>query len=114
MKPTIMKRMAESLNYKAEPNWLTYCKVRELADRVELELPNQALNPNSRIDVQDSFGRQSELGDGKYGSTDSLLPDTSVGLAARPRPVTCHRSLLKCPAASTSKNYNHRDQSRMA
>jgi hypothetical protein len=39
MKPSIMKRMADSLkialNYKAEPNWLTYSKLQELADRVE-------------------------------------------------------------------------------
>ena len=37
MKPAIMKRMAESLkislNYKSEPNWLTYSKLQELADR---------------------------------------------------------------------------------
>jgi hypothetical protein len=56
MKPTIMKRMAESLkmslNYKSEPNWLTYSKLQELADRVELELRNRKLMPHSRIDVQ--------------------------------------------------------------
>jgi hypothetical protein len=40
-----------SLNYKAEPNWLTYCKLQELADRVALELRNQGLNPRSRIDA---------------------------------------------------------------
>jgi hypothetical protein len=41
MKPSITKRMADSLkislNYKAEPNWLTYLKLQELADRVDLE-----------------------------------------------------------------------------
>jgi hypothetical protein len=56
MKPSIMKPMAESLqislNYKPEPNWLTYSKLQELADRVELELRNRGLNPHSRIDVQ--------------------------------------------------------------
>jgi hypothetical protein len=74
MKPTIMKRMAESLqislNYKAEPNWLTYCKLQELADRVELELRNQGLNPHSRIDVQGFIWASIGIEDGKYGSTD--------------------------------------------
>jgi hypothetical protein len=65
MKPSIMKRMAESLqislNYKAEPNWLTYSKLQELADRVYLELQDRGLKPHSRIDVQASSGRQSPL-----------------------------------------------------
>jgi hypothetical protein len=56
MKPSIMKRMAESLqislNYKAEPNWLTYSKLQDLADRVELELQKRGLKAHSRIDVQ--------------------------------------------------------------
>jgi hypothetical protein len=56
MKPSIMKRMADSLkislNYKAEPNWLTYSKLQELADRVDAELRNRQLKPHSRIDVQ--------------------------------------------------------------
>ncbi|HWY56680.1 MAG TPA: hypothetical protein VNZ03_19595 [Terriglobales bacterium] len=56
MKPSIMKLMAESLqislNYKAEANWLTYSKLQELADRVELELQKRGLKPHSRIDVQ--------------------------------------------------------------
>jgi hypothetical protein len=55
MKPSIMKRMADSLkislNYKAEPNWLTYSKLQELADRVDAELRNRQLKPHSRIDV---------------------------------------------------------------
>jgi hypothetical protein len=56
MKPKVMQEMAESLkislNYKPEPNWLTYSKLQELADRVELELQNRKLTPHSRIDVQ--------------------------------------------------------------
>jgi hypothetical protein len=59
-----------SLNYKAEPNWLTYCKLQELADRVELELRNQGLNPRSRIDVQGFIWASISIEDGKYGSTD--------------------------------------------
>jgi hypothetical protein len=60
MKPTIMRRMAESLqtslNHKPEPNWLTYSKLQELADRVEMELQNRGLKPHSRIDVQGHLG----------------------------------------------------------
>jgi hypothetical protein len=56
MKPSIMKRMADSLkialNYKAEPNWLTYSKLQELADRVDSELRDRGLKPRSRMDVQ--------------------------------------------------------------
>src|ERR1019366_4007970 len=56
MKPEVTKMMARSLNislnYKPEPNWLTYSKLQELADRVELELKNRKLTPHSRIDVQ--------------------------------------------------------------
>jgi hypothetical protein len=74
MKPTIMKRMAESLkialNYKADPNWLTYSKLQELADRVELELRNRGLTPHSQIDVQGFIWASIEIEDGKYGKTD--------------------------------------------
>lgn len=74
MKPSIMKRMAESLkialNYKAEPNWLTYSKLQELADRVELELQNRGLTPHSRIDVQGFMWAAIEIEDGKYGQRD--------------------------------------------
>jgi hypothetical protein len=70
MKPTIMKRMAESLkislNYKAEPNWLTYSKLQELADRVELELQNRKLTPHSGIDVQGFIWAAIEIEDAKY------------------------------------------------
>jgi hypothetical protein len=56
MKPSVMKRMADSLNislnYKPQPNWLTYLKLQELASRVDLELRNRKLNPRSRVDVQ--------------------------------------------------------------
>lgn len=73
MKPSIMKRMAESLkislNYKAEPNWLTYSKLQQLADRVELELRNRGLKPLSRIDVQGFIWASIGIEDGNYGST---------------------------------------------
>jgi hypothetical protein len=71
MKPTTMKRMAESLkislSYKSEPNWLTYSKLQELADRVELELQNRKLMPHSRIDVQGFIWASIEIEEGKYG-----------------------------------------------
>ena len=70
MKPSIMKRMAESLkislNYKAEPNWPTYSKLQELADRVELELQNRGLKPRSRIDVQGFIWTCIQIEGGKY------------------------------------------------
>jgi hypothetical protein len=73
MKPLTMKRMADSLkislNYKPEPNWLTYSKLQELADRVELELQNRGLNPHSRIDVQGFIWASIEIEEGKYGVT---------------------------------------------
>lgn len=75
MKPSIMKRMAESLkialNYKAEPNWLTYSKLQELADRVEVELRNRKLTPHSRIDVQGFIWASIEIEEGNYGKTSS-------------------------------------------
>ncbi len=74
MKPSIMKRMADSLkvalNYKAEPNWLTYSKLQELADRVELELQNRGLKPHSRIDVQGFIWASIWIEEGKYGNSE--------------------------------------------
>jgi hypothetical protein len=74
MKPTIMKRMAESLkislNYKSEPNWLTYSKLQELADRAELELQNRKLTPHSRIDLQGFIWASIEIEEGNYGKTE--------------------------------------------
>lgn len=70
MKPSTMKRMADSLkialNYKPEPNWLTYFKLQELADRVELELKNRNLTPHSRIDVQGFIWASIQIEAGKY------------------------------------------------
>jgi hypothetical protein len=74
MKPSIMKRMADSLkialNYKAEPNWLTYTKLQELADRVGFELQNRGLKPRSRIDVQGFIWASIWIEEGKYGTAD--------------------------------------------
>src|ERR1700733_11380760 len=77
MKPSTMKRMADSLkislNYKPEPNWLTYSKLQELADRVELELQNRGLKPRSRIDVQGFIWTSLQIEEGKYGKTKLAL-----------------------------------------
>jgi hypothetical protein len=74
MKPSIMKRMADSLkialNYKAEPNWLTYSKLQELADRVDVELRNRGLNPRSRIDMQGFIWASIGIEEGSYGKTE--------------------------------------------
>jgi hypothetical protein len=71
MKPEVMKKMADSLNvslnYKPEPNWLTYPKLQELADRVELELQNRQLKPRSRMDVQGFIWASIKIEEGKYG-----------------------------------------------
>jgi hypothetical protein len=76
MKPSIMKRMAESLqislNYKTEPNWLTYSKLQELADRVESELISRGLKPHSRIDVQGFIWASIWIEEGKYSISESL------------------------------------------
>jgi hypothetical protein len=69
MKRATMNRMADSLgfslNYKPEPNWLTYSKLQELADRVELELRNRGLNPHSRMDVQGFIWASIRIEEGK-------------------------------------------------
>jgi hypothetical protein len=74
MKPSIMKRMAESLdislNYKAEPNWLTYSKLQELADRVDVELRKRGLKPHSRIDVQGFIWASIWIEEGDYGKAE--------------------------------------------
>jgi hypothetical protein len=66
--------MAESLkialNYKPEPNWLTYSKLQELADRVELELQDRKLKPHSRIDVQGFIWASIGIEDGNYGKAE--------------------------------------------
>jgi hypothetical protein len=69
MKPATMNRMADSLgislNYKPEPNWLTYTKLQEMADRVESELRNRGLTPHSRMDVQGFIWASIRIEEGK-------------------------------------------------
>jgi hypothetical protein len=71
MKPTIMKRMSGSLNislnYKPEPNWLTYSKLQELAGRVDSELRSRGLNPRSLVDVQGFIWTAIQIEEGNYG-----------------------------------------------
>jgi hypothetical protein len=74
MKPSAMRRMADSLkialNYKPQPNWLTYLKLQELAKRVDLELQNRKLNPRSGMDVQGFIWTSIQIEEGKYGKTE--------------------------------------------
>ena len=74
MKPSAMRRMADSLkialNYKSEPNWLTYVKLQELAKRVDLDLRNRNLNPRSGIDVQAFIWTSIQIEEGKYGKSE--------------------------------------------
>jgi hypothetical protein len=78
MKPEVMKRMADSLNislnYKSEPNWLTYSKLQELADRVEQELQNRGLRPRSRIDVQGFIWASIGIEQGTYVGEPTVAP----------------------------------------
>lgn len=71
MKPSIMKRMADSLkislNYKAEPNWLTYSKLQELGDCVDSELRKRGLVPHLRTDVQGFIWASIWIEEGQYG-----------------------------------------------
>ena len=77
MKPSVMRKMADSLNvslnYKPEPNWLTYSKLQELADRVELELQNRGLKSRCRIDVLGLIWTSLQIEEGKYGKTKLAL-----------------------------------------
>ena len=70
MKPAVMKSMSESLNivlnYRPEPNWLTYCKMQELAKRVDQELRVRGLNPRSGIDVQGFIWASIRIEEGMY------------------------------------------------
>jgi hypothetical protein len=51
MKPKVMRRMADSLKispeYKPEPNWRTYFKLKESADCAEKELQSRKLTPHT-------------------------------------------------------------------
>jgi len=71
MKPAVVKKMADSLNialsYQPAPNWLTYCKLQELAVRVRNELVAHGLKPRSGIDVQGFIWAAIRIEEGKYG-----------------------------------------------
>src|SRR5581483_513699 len=73
MKPLALQRMADSvgitLEYRAEPNWQTYSKLRDVAARVEAELQSRNLNPHSRMDVQSFIWAALQMEEGKYGGT---------------------------------------------
>jgi hypothetical protein len=71
MKPTVTKKMSESLNialnYRSEPNWLTYSKLQELAMRTDSELRARGLKPHSGIDLQGFIWASIKIEEGKYG-----------------------------------------------
>jgi len=74
MKPSAMRSMADSLkivlNYKAQPNWLRYLKLQELANRVDLELRSRNLNPRSGVDVQGFIWTSIQIEKGNYQKTE--------------------------------------------
>jgi hypothetical protein len=71
MKPEVTKKIANSLgialNYKSEPNWLTYCKLQELGKRVGEELEARGLSPKSGFDVQGFIWASVKIAEGSYG-----------------------------------------------
>jgi hypothetical protein len=71
MKPLAMQRMADSvgitLEYRAEPNWQTYSKLRDVAARVRAELESRGLTPHSPMDVQSFMWAALQMEEGKYG-----------------------------------------------
>ena len=73
MKPSVTKRMSEAvgvaLNYRSEPNWLTYSKLQELSNRIKEELHRHGLRPHSGIDVQGFIWTSIQIADGKYSTT---------------------------------------------
>ena len=56
MKPTVSQRIAQAvgvaLNYKPEPNWLTYTKLLETAQKVKERLHEAGQGVHSAFDVQ--------------------------------------------------------------
>jgi hypothetical protein len=60
-----------ALNYRSEPNWLTYCKLQELAQVLERELRIRGLNPGSGIDLQGFIWTSIRIADGNYGGDPS-------------------------------------------
>lgn len=72
MKPHVTKQMANSLgialNYKPEPNWLTFCKLQELGSRIRDELTIRGHRPHSGIDVQGFIWTAIKIEKGEYGS----------------------------------------------
>jgi len=75
MKPAVVKKMANSLNialnYRAAPNWLTYCKLQELAAQVDSELRVRGLKPRSGIDVQGFIWSAIRIEEGKYAKEEA-------------------------------------------
>jgi hypothetical protein len=73
LKPHVTRRMADSLgialNYKTEPNWLTYKKLQELAGHLKDLLRHRGLEPQSGIDVQGFIWAAVKIEEGSYGSS---------------------------------------------
>jgi len=76
MKPGVTKKMADSLaislNYRAEPNWLTYSKLQELATCIKDELEKRGLHPN-RMDVQGFIWASIKIAEDTYGPRDASV-----------------------------------------
>ena len=93
MKPLALQRMADAvavpLEYRTEPNWMTYSKLRDLAAKVESELRSRGLSPQSRMDVQGFIWSALQMEDGKYGgSKKKKSAKQNEQAAAEPSQVT--------------------------
>jgi hypothetical protein len=75
MKPKVAQKMADSLgfalNYKPEPNWLTYSKLQELSGKVKDELQRRGQVPRSGIDIQGFIWSSFQIEEGKYGRAET-------------------------------------------
>ena len=70
MKPIVTQRIADSLNfalnYRSQPNWLTYSRLQDLSGRLSAELNDRGLKPRSGIDIQGFIWASIQIEEGKY------------------------------------------------
>jgi hypothetical protein len=109
MKPSAMKRMADSLQVapydKAQPDWLTYLQLRELATAVDLELRSRNLNSHSGIDVQGFIWTSIQIEQSRYGRVNSSQA-TFLFLPHCPAPRLAPVERRHEPLAIRSIKYN--------
>jgi hypothetical protein len=72
LKPHVTRRMEDSLGialkYEAQPNWLTYSKLQDLAGHLKDVLRLRGLKPESGIDVQGFIWASILIEEDRYGN----------------------------------------------